>query len=101
MGENFEATKEGYWVFFDLAEFNDDIENFAKDEYESIKNNITLVAAFVTVLNHKCWYWYDKGNNELSSKYSDLYYKYNEKAWDWLEEQGTDEEKSWYFKTMD
>jgi hypothetical protein len=59
------------------------------------------MAAFVTVLNHKCWYWYEKGNEELSKIYSDLYYKYNDLEWDWLEAHGTSEEKSWYFDTLD
>ena len=102
MGENFEAFKEKIWFDFEGAEKEETINlnTFSEKYYNGIKNYIVPVAAFVTVLNHRCWHWYQE-NDELSSLYSNLYYKYNEKAWEWLEQQGTDEEKTWYFKTMD
>lgn len=77
------------------------IEEWAKDQYEAISSDVRAMAAFVTVLNHKCWYWFDKGNEELSKIYSDLYYKYNDLEWNWLEAHGTSDEKSWYFDTLD
>lgn len=96
----FEATKQILWYQFDTPK-KDDIINIAKDCYNEIKDNIVSIAALVTVLNHKSWYYYDSHNSELSRLYSDLYYEYNDKAWDWLDKNGTEEEKHWYFKTMD
>lgn len=100
MEEKFEILKQGMWFCSDSAE-PDALEDFAEEQYEALKDDIAAVAALVTVLNHKCWYWFRNGDEELSHLYSDLYYKYNEKAWNWLEANGTEEEKSWYFHTMD
>ena len=74
---------------------------WAKQTYDDTKDDVATMAAFVTVLNHKRWYWYGKGNEKLSKIYSDLYYKYNELEWNWLEAHGTKEEKQWYFETLD
>lgn len=96
----FETTKQILWYYFDTLNQNE-IKDAAKQYYQELKDDIVAVAAFVTVLNHKCWYFYENHQQELSDLYSELYYKYNEKAWNWLEKNGTDEEKHWYFKTMD
>lgn len=103
MNTNFEQKRDLYWCYTLAAEkFGENqIIEWAKEQYEQIKNDVAAMAAFVMVLNHKCWYWYDKGNEELSKIYSDLYYKYDYLEWNWLEAHGTEEEKHWYFKTLD
>ena len=96
----FEEEKQILWRMFDVLS-TDNIANSTEIMYKKYNNNIELVAALVTVLNHKCWYYYENGNEKLSQLYSDLYYKYNDMVWDWLEKNGTEEEKHWYFETMD
>ena len=98
---DFETCKIAFWICADQAEKKNEVEDWAEEQYYEIKDDIRATAALVTVLNHRCWYWYDNGNEELSKLYSDLYYKYNDLAWNWLEKYGTDEEKHWYFETLD
>ena len=100
MNKYFEEQKRKFWILSGLNEDNL-IEVWANQTYKMYCENVAAMAAFVTVLNHKCWYWYDKGEAELSQIYSDLYYKYNDIEWDWLEKHGTEEEKHWYFETLD
>ena len=96
----FETEKKMLWQLFEVLP-DDEIKNYAEAAYQEDNNDIVLIAALVTVLNHKCWHYYENGNEKLSQLYSDLYYKYNDMAWDWLEKNGTEEEKHWYFETMD
>lgn len=100
MNQYFEEQKRKFWILSGLNEDNL-VEFWAKQTYEAYQDDVAAMAAFVTTLNHKCWYWYEKDNEELSKIYSDLYYKYNDLEWDWLEAHGTSEEKSWYFDTLD
>ena len=99
----FKEMKDKFWnqTIADELKTTFNINNWAENLYEQIQDDVAAMAAFVTVLNHKCWYWYDNHNEELSKIYSDLYYKYNYLEWDWLEAHGTEEEKHWYFKTLD
>ena len=101
MNKYFEELKLKFWILSGLNENDLLIESWAEQTYETYCDDVYAMAAFVTVLNHKCWFWYGKGNEELSKIYSDLYYKYNDLEWDWLEAHGTSEEKSWYFDTLD
>ena len=103
MNTDFEQKRDLYWSYTLAAEkFGENqIVEWAKNQYEQIQNDVTAMAAFVTVLNYKCWYWNDRGNKKLSKIYSDLYYKYDYLEWDWLEAHGTSNEKSWYFDTLD
>lgn len=96
MDEKFEILKQRFWLWSHLVEL-DTLEDFAEKQYANAREDIVAIAALVTVLNHKCWYWYDKGNKNLSNRYADLYYKYNDMAWDWLEKNGTEEEKNMVF----
>lgn len=97
----FEALKIAMWYF--TEEFDDEeiINDWAEDQYNSLQKDIKGLAALVTVLNHRCWYWYEKNQENLSTIYSELYYKYNDLVWQWLEAEGTQEEKTWYFETLD
>ncbi len=97
----FEEQKQKIWFAAEANENqNKSIEEWAKQTYQKIKDNVQDMAAFVTVLNHKCWFLYED-DEETSKIYADLYYKYNALEWEWLEEQGTAEEKKWYFDIMD
>lgn len=99
MNQYFEKLKRKFWI---LSNINEDyLEEWAVQTYETYHYDVQEMAAFITVLNHKCWYWYDKGNEKLSKIYSELYYKYNELEWNWLETYGAEEEKNWYFDTLD
>lgn len=99
----FNEMKAKYWYETTAGELETtfNIKKWASDLYTQIQDDVQAMAAFVTVLNHKCWYWYEGGYNEISQIYSDLYYKYNEIEWDWLDKYGTEEEKTWYFRTLD
>ena len=99
----FKEMKEKFWMASNIAEEENlqAVKNWAANTYEQIQDDVQAMAAFVTVLNHKCWYWYEISMNTLSQIYSDLYYKYNDIEWDWLEKHGTEEEKHWYFETLD
>ena len=52
------------------------------------------------VINHKCWYWYEK-NQEFSVCYNDLYYMYDGLAIDYIENTMGQKELSYYFSTLD
>jgi hypothetical protein len=99
----FNEMKNKFWYETITGELEKtfNIKNWASNLYKQIQDDVIAMAAFVTVLNHKCWFWYEKGYEDISKIYSDLYYKYNDLEWDWLEAHGTSEEKSWYFKTLD
>ena len=101
MEERFEFHKQLLWDAFTYAEQEEEIEVTAQKFFEALHEDVVQLAALITVLNHKCWYWYGIGDTTLSELYSDLYYKYNEKAWDWLEKNGTEEERNWFFHTLD
>ena len=90
----FEALKFAMWHF--TEEFNDEeiIKEQVEEQYQNLQSDVKGIAALVTVLNHRCWYWYDNHNDKLTQIYSDLYYKYNELEWNWLEAYGTSEEKN-------
>ena len=99
----FEEVKQEIWTNASIVEGMgmDAIPEWAEKQYKVIQDDIEYMAAFVTVLNHKCWYWYEANVNSISAIYSDLYYKYNDIEWNWLEKHGTEEEKHWYFETLD
>ena len=100
MEEKFNEYKNQLWPILDILS-QQEVPTFLAQQYEKNQNDIIFVAAFVTVINHKSWYWHEHDNKELSQFYANLYYEYSEKAWDWLDEKGTEEEKNWYFHIMD
>lgn len=44
------------------------------------KSDYRYLTDLVIVLNQRCWMWYEKGNEEFSKLYADLYYKANDYA---------------------
>lgn len=100
MNERFNTLKVDMW--FDLQDqTKEQIKTYAENQYNKYIGDIPALAALVTVLNHRCWQFHKENKEELSLLYADLYYMYNSKIWDWLEEHGSKEEKDWYFYTMD
>lgn len=53
----------------------DAIKDTFKRGLDTATMNPRYYAEFIIILNWRCWGHYDKGNKELSSLYSDLYYK--------------------------
>lgn len=104
--ELFEITRGMLWNVTNEFTLKQDIISWAENTYTNFLNFdrheiVPVVAALVLVINHRCWYWEKESNEELMKIYTDLYYKYNYLAWDWLEANGTDEEKQWFFETLD
>jgi hypothetical protein len=92
-----------FWEDFSIAEKfgKQAIQDTAERAFNEWHTNVKFLAELIMVLNHKSWFWYENGIEEISVIYSDLYYKYNDLGWDWLETHGTEEEKHWYFETLD
>lgn len=80
-------TMTTFWADFTIGELVSGI-NGVKDTFRRAfaewKSNVKYLTELVMVLNHKCWYWYQK-NDELSKLYSDLYYEANGYAYENLE----------------
>lgn len=79
----------------------DAIKQLAAGIFKEQKHHVMLLTELVMVLNHKCWDWYYAQNDELSNLYSDLYYKYNDKALEFLEHRGNKNDIHYYITTLD
>lgn len=64
--------------------------------FEGWKHDVEYITEMVMVLNHKCWYWYQK-NNEYSKVYSELYYKLD----DWCLNNLKGKDLEYYINTTD
>ena len=91
-----------YWEDFSIAEpFGiAAIKDTALAAFNGCKDNYIWLTELIMVLNHKSWYWHQK-NNELMELYAELYYKYDEKAIDYLEKNYGEEELRYFFRTLD
>lgn len=92
-----------FWQDFSIAEtfgFSA-IRESAERFFNEWKYDVKYLTELVMILDYKCWHYYEKGDEKLSQLYSDLYYKYNAKAWDWLEQHATKEDQKYYFDTLD
>ena len=49
--------------------------------FKEWKMDARYLTELVMVLNHRCWYWYEK-NDEMCKLYSDLFYKAQGWAYD-------------------
>ena len=97
-GMPFQTT---FWEDFTIADAfgNEAIEDTYDRAFKEWKEDLVYLTELVIVLNMKCWQWYEKGNQRRSQLYSDLYYKTNDYAWDFI---GDDEEKgNYYFEMTD
>lgn len=100
-GQKFETT---FWEDFTIADVFGDkaIKDTFDRAFKEWKDNLRpYLTELVIVLNMKCWQWYEAGNQKRSELYSEMYYKANEYAWDWIEEHGTEEDSNYYFEMTD
>ena len=95
--------REIFWKAFDDAEEAgiDTILVIANILFQRWKDSIKELTEFVMVVNHKSWDHYEKDNDELSEVYTELYYKYYEKAIEYLESKKRAEDLSYFIKTLD
>lgn len=97
-GQEFQTT---FWEDFSIADaFGiNAIKDTYKRAFKEWKEDLVYLTELVIVLNMKCWYWYEKGDNEKSQLYSELYYKTNDYAWTFVE--GDEEKVEYYFRMTD
>lgn len=97
-GQEFQTT---FWQDFSIADaFGiSAIKDTYKRAFKEWKEDLVYLTELVIVLNLKCWFWYEKDNEEFSKLYSDLYYKANEYAWDFVS--GDEEKSDYYFRMTD
>ena len=95
--------KDTFWFEFDMAELygEENIRELAAAAFDKWKVEPVVLTDLVMVINHKSWDHYSRGNDELSSLYADLYYKYYEDAIDYLEAQKDEEGLRYFIKTLD
>lgn len=95
--------RETFWEAFDNAEETgpDTIIAIAGILYLRWRDHIKELTDFVMVVNHKSWNHHDMGNSGLCSLYADLYYKYYEKAINYLEENNREEDLRYFIRTLD
>ncbi len=92
-----------FWDDFSIAEkFGlDAINDTAFRAFYAWRDNIAYLTELIMVLNHKCWYWYEQHEDNLASLYSELYYKYDERVLNYLEEKDDKEAIHYYLSTLD
>lgn len=96
MAEEFSTT---FWSDFSIADAFGipAIKDTYKRAFEEWKSHYMYLTDLVIVLNHKCWYWYEKHNEEYSQLYEELYYEAHEYALDNLK----GEEFDYYWRKTD
>lgn len=91
-----------FWDDFSIAEtfFGTplSIKDTAKRAWSEWKNDYKYATELIMVLNHKCWYWNNRNDN-LMELYSNLYYEYNEKLYDFYK--NNKEALDYIFHTLD
>lgn len=66
-----------FWSDFSIAErfgFKA-VKDTWKRAFGEWKESVKYLVELCVVMNHKCWYWYEKGNEELSRWYADRYHE--------------------------
>lgn len=76
----------------------ENIESCAAAAFENYKDDYVQLTELIMALNHKSW---AHTRDELCSFYSDLYYKYDGAAIDYLESTNNQEGLDYFFKTLD
>lgn len=92
-----------FWQDFDIAEAYGEqaIRDTAKRAFEEWKDDVKYLTELVMIINHKCWDFYRKGVDTMTELYGDIYYEYHEKALDYLEAKGNEEDIRYYIRTLD
>lgn len=57
---------------------NDAIKDTFKRAFNEWKDNVVYGTELCAVMNLRCWYWYEKGDQERSKIYADFYYQVRE-----------------------
>lgn len=90
--------KTTFWDDFDIAD-RSGLEAI-RDTYERAraewKDNRIYGTELSMVLNHKCWYWYEK-NNTFSKLYAELWEKYH----GWVLDNWKGENLKYYLRVTD
>ena len=92
-----------FWGEFDLAELHgsEKVKALAETLYQKYKNSAIDLTDLVMVINHKSWVWHDLGNDDWCEIYADLYYKYYERAIEYLESQSREDDLTYFIRTLD
>lgn len=95
-GKEFQTT---FWTDFSIADAfgNDAIKDTYRRAFKNWKDDLVYLTELVIVLNLKCWQWYEKGQEERSKLYSDMYYEADAYALDFVAD---DEAKARYYFEM-
>lgn len=92
-----------FWQDFDVAEIYGEnaIRDTAKRAFDEWKDDVKYLTELVMIINHKCWDFYHTGAMRMSELYDDMYYEYYDKALDYLEEKGNEDDISYFVRTLD
>ena len=74
------------------------VKDTYKRAFNSWKNDIEYITELCIVMNIRCWYWYSKGNAELSKLYGEYYYQV--KDYVYSDKSGFSKEDHSYFFDM-
>lgn len=76
-------TKTTFWDDFSIADAFGmwAVRDTFKNAFKHWKNDTVYLTELVMVLNWKCWQHQEKGNNDLSNLYCDLFYKAQDYAY--------------------
>jgi hypothetical protein len=99
MNVNGYETMTTFWQDFSIADkfgIHAIKETYTR-AFNEWKHDYKYLTELVLVLNWKCWAFYDKGMNEYSLLYSNLYHEANNYAWEHLK----GEELNYYYNVTD
>lgn len=98
-GKEYQTT---FHMDFDIAD-HFGIEG-VKDTYDrafnSWKNCIEYITELCIVMNIRSWYWYSKGNEDLSKLYADYYYQVKDYVYS-DDSKFSKEDQSYFFDMTD
>lgn len=99
MNINGYETKTTFWDDFTIADAFGikAIKDTYKRAFDEWKEDYIYLTELVLVLNWKCWQHYEKGNNEMSEVYGDLFYRARNYALSHLKS----EEFEYFWRTTD
>lgn len=92
-------TKTTFWEDFSIADrFGiKAIKDTYNRAFRGWKDNVTYITEMSLVLNHKCWWFNDHGNTEMSMAYQELW----EKLHDWCLDHLKGDDIKYYLKVTD
>ena len=95
--------REIFWGEFDTVELCGPatIRGLAEAEFDRYKDDAVSLTDLVMVINHKSWNHHDMGNENLCALYAELYYKYYEKVINFLDNEGREDDLTYFIRTLD